>query len=397
MLVVTIVLSISVYVNDYEKSSEEIHSVKRKDYGEGSITEEFEITVDGKKQKDSVEIEVSERQYTEAELKDLFKQAIPVLEKAMLGENKSMDEVREDLELLESISGMPIIIKWEIDRYDVVNYLGQINQENVAENGTVVELKAYLQYSQDETRQMLHVMNIKVYPKTGLQEQLGDLITKAIETEDASSISEEYLQMPSEVEGQEVIYHRPMDDRSFLILGFGAVIAVLLWCLEGQEAKEKEVKKEEQMMRDYPEIIGKLNLLLGAGITVKSAWKKILTDYEKQKSVYGPRYAYEEMANTYREMQSGVTEAECYEHFGRNCRLKSYRKLGTLLSQNLRKGTRGLTELLNLEAIQAYEERKLRAKRLGEEAGTKLLMPMFLMLAVVLVVVIVPAFMAIQI
>ena len=67
------------------------------------------------------------------------------------------------------------------------------------------------------------------------------------------------------------------------------------------------------------------------------------------------------------------------------------------MSQNLRKGTKGLTELLKLEARQAFEERKAQAKRLGEEAGTKLLLPMFLMLAVVLVIVIVPAFLTLQI
>ena len=54
-------------------------------------------------------------------------------------------------------------------------------------------------------------------------------------------------------------------------------------------------------------------------------------------------------------------------------------------------------ELLKLESIQAFEERKARAKRLGEEAGTKLLLPMFLMLAVVLIIVIVPAFLTMQI
>lgn len=56
-----------------------------------------------------------------------------------------------------------------------------------------------------------------------------------------------------------------------------------------------------------------------------------------------------------------------------------------------------VSELLKLESIQAFEERKARAKRLGEEAGTKLLLPMFLMLVVVLIIVIVPAFLTMQI
>ena len=129
---------------------------------------------------------------------------------------------------------------------------------------------------------------------------------------------------------------------------------------------------------------------------MKRAWKKIITDYETKGKARGERYIYEEMIRTAREMDSGVMESESYERFGRRCQVQEYMRLGALLSQNLRKGTKGLTQMLRMEAIQAFEERKARAKRLGEEAGTKLLAPMFLMLAVVLVIVIVPAFLSIQ-
>ena len=67
-----------------------------------------------------------------------------------------------------------------------------------------------------------------------------------------------------------------------------------------------------------------------------------------------------------------------------------------MLSQNLRKGTKGLTELLGREAEDAFEERKNLAKKIGEEAGTKLMIPMFLMLIIVFAMVIVPAFFSIQ-
>ena len=36
---------------------------------------------------------------------------------------------------------------------------------------------------------------------------------------------------------------------------------------------ERQKKKEKQMIEDYPEVIGKLTLYLGAGMTVKKAWK----------------------------------------------------------------------------------------------------------------------------
>ena len=74
-----------------------------------------------------------------------------------------------------------------------------------------------------------------------------------------------------------------------------------------------------------------------------------------------------------------------------------YRKLGSMLSQNLKKGTRGMGDMLHMEAVQAMEDRKSNARRLGEEAGTRLLIPMLMMLVIVLTIVIVPAFLSVQI
>ena len=96
-------------------------------------------------------------------------------------------------------------------------------------------------------------------------------------------------------------------------------------------------------------------------------------------------------------MSGGVAEQEAYERFGKRCMLSSYMKFSMLLSQNLRKGSKGLSEVLKMESIQAFEMRKSEAKKRGEEASTKLLIPMFLMFAVVLVIVMIPAFLSIQI
>ena len=48
---------------------------------------------------------------------------------------------------------------------------------------------------------------------------------------------------------------------------------------------------------------------------------------------------------------------------------------------------------LEREVTDAFEDKKREAKRIGEQAGTKLLMPMILMLGVVLVVLMAPVLM----
>ena len=69
----------------------------------------------------------------------------------------------------------------------------------------------------------------------------------------------------------------------------------------------------------------------------------------------------------------------------------SYYRLVRLLIGNLEKGTGGLCEALEQENRQAYEMRILRAKTLGEEASTKMLLPLILMMLVVMAIVMVPA------
>jgi hypothetical protein len=102
------------------------------------------------------------------------------------------------------------------------------------------------------------------------------------------------------------------------------------------------------------------------------------------------------LATTY-ELKLGVPENKAYEQFGRRTGLIPYIKFSSLISQNLKKGTKGFTELLLHEATQAFENRKESAKRQGEEAGTKLLIPMMLLLVIVFLIIMIPAFMAFQI
>ena len=64
--------------------------------------------------------------------------------------------------------------------------------------------------------------------------------------------------------------------------------------------------------------------------------------------------------------------------------------------QNLRIGSRELTAILEREASEAFEERKKQARILGEQAGTKLMFPMLLMLGLVLVILMVPAYLSFQ-
>ena len=72
-------------------------------------------------------------------------------------------------------------------------------------------------------------------------------------------------------------------------------------------------------------------------------------------------------------------------------------KFAALIIQNSKKGNKGFSQLLISEAREAFEDRMEIARKRGEEAGTKLLIPMMLLLILVFLIIMIPAFMSFQI
>ena len=182
-----------------------------------------------------------------------------------------------------------------------------------------------------------------------------------------------------------------------MILVMGILSSVLFIFSRIQNRGIELDKKRQQLMCDYPNVISYLVLLLNAGMSMRMAFARLASDYRKSIDRGGKeKVGYEVIANASAEMEKGVSEIDAYTHIGKNTPEIRYKTFSTLLVQNLRKGSRELTGILEREAAEAFEERKKQARILGEQAGTKLMFPMLLMLGVVLVILMVPAYLSFQ-
>ncbi|MGO5053015.1 hypothetical protein ACTQ6A_10920 [Lachnospiraceae bacterium LCP25S3_G4] len=383
-----------VFVVDEIKLSRKGNIIERNDYGKGKKEEDRIVIIEDLQIKESVTIAIEERSYTSIEIQKVFQTSIKKLEGIILGENKSLSEIRSNMNLITKIPDLPIDIAWELSDYKVMNTKGELQTKELLEEGILVELKGTLSY-RDEKAQYIGTANI-FPPKLNKKERLISDIKKAVSEQDINNQSKQTVILPKSIQGLHIVWKRPAMKKGYTVLLFGGIVIILLIALKREKQMELKKKRKYQMMIDYPEIVMKMSLLLGAGMTLKSTWKKILYEYQ----IYNDgttRFAYEEMKVTYHEMQSGVAEAESYERFGYRCKNQLYLKLGLLLAQNLKKGSKGISDLLELEALNAFETRKNIAKHMGEEASTKLLIPLFLMLSIVLVIVIIPAFLSIGI
>lgn len=178
------------------------------------------------------------------------------------------------------------------------------------------------------------------------------------------------------------------------IIAVAAVIAIPYGRLK--ELDKKLNYRNEQMIMDYPEIIRRFSLLIGAGSSMCGAWERIVNDYMKKRKNNSAdfRYIYEEMRFSLYELKNGVSEAAVYEEFGQRIRLIPYMKLGSIFTHNLRKGNSYILKQLDMSSLDAYGQRRENIKRMGEEASSKLLLPIMLQFVLVLIIIMYPAVMS---
>lgn len=390
--------------------------IKRPAYGEGKTRLELWLKMISDTSEDNInqrsygpyelELPVNEQAYTEEELEQVFDKAYEYIKSAVLANNSSFDLIYDRLNFIKAIPGTSITVKWLPDNYRLIKPDGTLANEELAADGVWTNVTAVLTYAVNNIKSSRkYSMSFKIMPRQYseeelLQKELGLQLEQAEET----TGEKEYLELPEELTGYRLIWGEELKSSSSTLIILGLIAGVIVWIANDKELDKKLKQRKEQMLIDYPEIINKFTLLINAGMTTKQAWLKIADDYERLVShkYHGDkrvkrRHAYDEMLLSARELRLGMSEIQVYEQFGRRTGLIQYIKFSMLLNQNLKKGNRSLTQQLIYEADEAFAERKELAIRLGETAGTKLLGPMLLMLLVVLLMIMIPAFMSFRI
>lgn len=216
---------------------------------------------------------------------------------------------------------------------------------------------------------------------------------QALQNADQSALGDTHLVLPHEVAGQRLNYAEE-NSNTFLLFPFlGILAAFLLYFRQGSNQKDLQKKREMQLLLDYSELISKLMVYLGAGLTLRNSFLLISEHANSlvKRGIQENRALYDELQTMSNQFAKNIPESEIYSDFGRRVHLKPYTKLVSLIEQNRKNGSGNLRDLMEVEMNDAFTERKNTARRLGEEAGTKLLVPLFLLLTIVMIIVIVPA------
>ena len=361
-------------------------SIRRGTYLEGKQEIQVIAGMEGGSLEIQIELEPRRLSWEETEeLADGFVEQLPTL---ILGKNDSLLQVSHDLELLEEYEGFPFQVEWKSSRPDILGSSGSVKEVREAQQ---LLLSANFRYGEYEREEALKVTVVSPLLTTG--EQTYRELEEYLIISEENSREEETWVLPEQWEGRDIVWSQKVEDDSLLFWSAALVVAALVYWMSDKDLHQQLEKRHQSLRREYPDLIHRLALFVGAGMTVRGAFGKISADYEKKREETGRKIpAYEEMLRTCRELQSGTSEGAALEHFGRRTGQQEYIRLSTLLMQNVKRGNSTLLERLREEADKAGEEKLMESRRLGEEAGTKLLVPMVMMLAVVMVMIMVPAF-----
>ena len=393
VLAVGLALAVVVGVWEYQKAHTPITSLERGSY-DGAEYQESLTAKTPKGEEVDVTVLVPKQEYKQSEIVEIFEAVNEKLSIEMLGDNKTLENIRSNMDLPTRLSDWPVRIDWRSNRPEIVDWQGEIG-EQVSENGEEVRLTATISYQEERTEK---TWVLKVFPRIlSEEESRKQELTDAVAIQNVDTTSKIY-NLPTEVDGEKIIWFLPNDSKVPMIVVIVIVLAAVILVGSKQEEVKAAQERRIQMQIDYPEILSKLILLMNAGMSMRMSFAKLASDYKKQKAAskqkHYCRYAYEEFLTTYQEMEHGVLEVKAYERLGNRCGLAMYKIFSVLLIQNLRKGNQKLLEAMEREMANAFEERKRRAKILGDQISTKLLLPMMMMLMIVFVLLMVPAFLS---
>ena len=390
IILVVIILTVCARLYSHINHEKEFDgTIARNGYGSNSKTVGIEGIIQNKNY--PMEVIIAPREYSVEELEQLYLKFVNSLPSLILGENPNLEQISSNLVLREYYDEYPFRTIWNSADIDVIDNSGCIIQQNA---NTSVKLSVKILYEALDFERD-YSMKVKVNALKMSEEELiaKQLLQKVVKVEEETR-QQDSIKLPSEINGISVEWAMA-DENNFSALPIlGVIAAVLIYFAADIDLSNKVKERQGIMRREYPEFVHKLLLYVNSGMSVKNAMIKVTHDYE----LYGRiqetnrKVFLEELKGICFCLENGMSESMAYERLGRIMGTIEYIRLGSILTQNLQKGNQMLCERLRIEADKAYEEQILSCRKMGEEASTKLLLPMVLMLLVVMLIIIVPAF-----
>ena len=320
---------------------------------------------------------------TKEEAEHYFSEAITCI-------TEDFQKVEERLPLSKSYVNGKVNAEWDFGTVDCIEKDGTILQHELPEDNLLVNVQVFLSCGAYE---QIYTFPIEIKKKPlSKQEHLLQAVEEWMDMQMMQEGSSQ-IQLPTEVEGVSLKWSEKRESVAIKVLCLEGIAMLFLWWGEKQQVKQEEQKRVRALELEYANLIYQLSMLLEAGMTIRQAWGKIAAQYERTKNVHPEKQnsLYEQIVAMNRRLEEGENERVVYQKFADKLQIRCYYQLMRTLCNHLEKGSKDLCKQLEEECRRAYEEKILIMKKMGEEASTKMLVPLMGMMFLVLAIVLLPA------
>ena len=418
------------------------NEIERSSYGTQKTPYKIKMDVENLKKDMEFSVSVSPRKYKKEEADEVFKEKFENLKVEILASNEDYENVNSKLSFKSDLGDgikatysfepsrkrkntidykvklaseseiatrSNIASKSETDDFlyyvkykNIIDGSGNVNNEDFKIDETVngfieIQLSTEIKEKEGSYRSDKYLLAITVTSKKMTElESFKNSFKKEVEKQDRDTINLDTISLPTIVNNFKIRYKDKLDLSFLLLPVLGILMVILLEAKDKEEENEKRKRRQRLLEMDFAQIISKILLYVSSGMTIRNSLIRLAEQYQVKKSKeekFEERVAYEELVIVKNKLTSGYSEVRAYEEMAKNINLRTYTRFLNIIIQSIKNGNKELKNILNVEVQDALYERKQNAKKLGEEAATKLVLPLMMMLAVIMVVIMVPAFM----
>lgn len=393
VLIIGIMTAIGLFL--HENLNRELdggNRIVRNDEGFGDSEISVDAQIENLKNPERIILSIPERELTEKEVTDLFLRLKDELPERTKGENRDLRQVSADLFFPEKVDGYPFKIRWKSSDEDLIDNRGHISYPEDGQEKheiLVIATAVYKDFSKN--------IEIPVYviPKDfSFEEEIRQKLRTEAQNATNEYPQNEVIILPDKVDEMKITWKRGYSYTGVIVLAATLFLAILIGIASDYDENRKKKEKEERLRKVYPIFVEKLRMYLVSGLSMRKSFFQLKENFERN-----GRKEYEELITALKsavnELENGIGEEKVYDEFGTTC-AGEYRKLAFLIIVNLKQGNNRMMELLqeeNRKAMAAYKEKILE---MSDKAGIKLLFPMMIMLIVVMVMIMCPAYLEIR-
>lgn len=340
-------------------------------------TREYDISLTYEEDEAWINLVVMPMEYTVEEFYEKSEKLFRDFEAELVGDNEDLLHIRGDIHIPENPENV-FDITWLSDSPKILASTGKVNTDEIADKAFVT-LVATIEYGEFSASHEYRL---------GIEGRKETTIIELVEGElydlEQENRNQKEILIPKDLSGVKISLEQEKNNTSVYIFLLGTLFCIILAFRKAAGLKQDIRNRDRKLMDLYPWFVNSLWLTLGAGLTVKSGIKQLIAEGENGNPLVL------ELEYAINQINSGLDEAMVYEDLGRRIGLNAYVRLMHQLSRNLKIGTRDLLGLMEDELAAALEIRKENAKRKGEEASTKLLFPMVVLLLIVMLMIVTP-------